>query len=131
MQSYDFEAHQPTLRVTTTPNDANQKGDIFGGWLMSQMDRAGAIVARQRARCLVSTVAVKELLFLKPIFVYDVVSFYPEVVKVGRTSVTVMIHVFAQRYLAPDAAPEKVGEATFVYVAIESPGVKCHIASSD
>lgn len=128
MQRFDFEAHQPTLRVTTTPNDANQKGDIFGGWLMSQMDRAGAIVARKRARCLVSTVAVKELLFLKPIFVYDVVSFYPEVVKTGKTSITVMIHVFAHRYCHMDQAPEKVGEATFIYVAIDSPGVKKEIA---
>lgn len=124
MQKFDFQSHQPTLRVTTTPNDANQKGDIFGGWLMSQMDRAGAIAARKRAKGLVSTVAVKELLFLKPIFVYDVVSFYPEVEKVGKSSITVMIHVFAHRYLHPEDAPVKVGEATFIYVAIDQPGVK-------
>lgn len=124
MTDIDLSTEQPMLRITTTPNDANQKGDIFGGWLMSKMDIAGAIEARKHAKGMVSTVAVKELLFIKPLFVYDIVSFYTELVKLGTSSVTVQIHVYAKRSLEHDADPIKVGEATFTYVAIERPGVK-------
>lgn len=126
MTQFDLTTEQPRLRITTTPNDANQKGDIFGGWLMSKMDIAGAIEGRKHAKGLVSTVAVKELLFIKPLFVYDIVSFYTELLKLGKSSVTVQIHVYATRSFDQDAQPEpiKVGEATFIYVAIERPGVK-------
>ncbi len=114
---------QPTLRVKTTPNDANATGDIFGGWLMSQIDVAAAIVAAQRCKGPVVTVAVKSLTFLKPLFVYDVVSFYPKVVSVGETSVTVTVEVYAQR---PPLREEvvKISDATLVYVAVIKPGEK-------
>src|SRR3990167_8206660 len=87
----------PTLRVKTRPNDANSSGDIFGGWLMSQIDVACAIVATERAKGPVVTVAVKELTFLQPIYIYDLVSFYAKVVKIGTTSLVVEVNVYAQR----------------------------------
>lgn len=113
----------PTLRVTTRPNDANPKGDIFGGWLMSQIDIAGAVAAGHRARGSVATVAVKELRFIQPIYVYDLVSFYAEVIAVGRTSITVKVEVFSERERAAHDSPAvKVSDATLVYVAISEPG---------
>lgn len=114
---------EPTLRVTTRPNDANPTGDIFGGWLMSQIDIAGAIAAGKRAQGPVVTVAVKELLFIKSIFVQDLVTFYAEVIAVGRTSITVKVEVFAQRNRgARNEPPIKVSDATLVYVAVSEPG---------
>lgn len=117
---------QPTLRVRTSPNDANPGGDIFGGWLMAQIDIAGAIVAVERARGPVATVAVKELTFLKPIFVHCTISFYAEVLHIGKTSVTVLVSVYAQN--KEQDMPYKVAEATLVYVAVEKPGVKRNIS---
>lgn len=114
---------QPTLRLKTLPNDANAKGDIFGGWLMSQIDIAAAIVAAQRAKGPVVTVAVKQLTFLKSLFVYDIVSFYPKVVSVGKTSITVEIEVYAQRNPAGEEIV-KISDATLVYVAVVKPGEK-------
>lgn len=114
---------QPTLRIKTTPNDANAAGDIFGGWLMSQIDVAAAIVATERAKGPVVTVAVKSLTFLKPLFVYDVVSFYAKVVSVGETSITMTVEVYAQRPpLREDVV--KISDATLVYVAVIKPGEK-------
>lgn len=123
---HEVEPHdrQPTLRVRTTPNDANQLGDIFGGWLMSHIDIAGAIEAKVRAKGNVSTVAVKELLFIKPLFVYDLVSFYTSIEKVGNTSITVKIEVFSTRMKAEEFETIKVSDATLVYVAISQPGTK-------
>ncbi len=114
---------QPTLRVTTRPNDANKSGDIFGGWLMSQIDIAGAIAAAERAKGAVVTVAVKELQFIRPLFVYDLVSFYAEVTATGKTSITISVEVYAQRYLSGDGMMEKISEATLVYVAVSAPGI--------
>ncbi len=114
---------QPTLRVTTRPNDANKSGDIFGGWLMAQIDIAGAIAAATIAKGAVVTVAVKELQFIRPLFIYDVVSFYTEVKKTGRTSVTIFIEVYAERNLGSDGKVERISEATLVYVAVSAPGV--------
>jgi len=117
----------PVIRTRPQPNDANPKGDIFGGWLMSQMDIAGATVARKRAKGLVATVAVKELLFLEPLFVHDLVSFYGEVVAVGRTSLTVHIEVYAIRCDDYAEQPIKISEATLVFVALTAPGQKREI----
>ena len=125
----DTQTHQPTMRVITRPNDANPKGDIFGGWLMSQIDIAGSITAQERARGPVSTVAVKNLQFLKPLYVHYLASFYTEITAVGHTSITVNIDVYAKKLyvsLKPKEEAEiiKIAEATFVYVAVEKPGVK-------
>lgn len=117
---------EPTLRVKTRPNDANKAGDIFGGWLMSQIDIAGAIAAAQRAKGPVVTVAVKELKFLQPLFIYDIASFYTKITSVGKTSVTIEVEVYAERYHEGVNTPSqiKVSEASLVYVAVEKPGKK-------
>lgn len=115
---------QPTLRVTTMPNDANAAGDIFGGWLMSQIDIAGAIEAKVRAKGPIATISVKELIFHKPLFVYDLVSFYTDITKVGKTSIEVSIEVYARRMREGEFQTIKVAWAKYVYVAISKPGIK-------
>lgn len=113
----------PTLRVKTRPNDANKTGDIFGGWLMSQIDVASAIEASRHAKGPVVTVAVKNLTFIKPLFIYDIVSFYTKVTSVGKTSLTIETEVFAERQRA-DGTEEvvKISDATLVFVAVYEPG---------
>src|SRR6184192_3343274 len=88
---------QPALRVVPMPSDANQHGDIFGGWVMSQVDVAGAVPAARRARGRVATVAVNSFVFKQPVLVGDLVSFYAEITRIGRTSITVDVEVYAQR----------------------------------
>ncbi len=111
---------EPALRTFAMPADANPNGDIFGGWLMAQMDLAGAVAALRRARGRVATVAVDAMTFHKPVFVGDLVSCYAEVVKVGRSSMTVTVETFVERRAS--RAIEKVTEATFTYVAIDAEG---------
>lgn len=122
----------PTLRVKTRPNDANKSGDIFGGWLMSQIDIAGAIAAARRSKGPVVTRSVKELNFLQPLFIYDIASFYTEVIQVGNTSMTVKIEVFAERYREGETELDeiKVSDAILVYVAVSKPGEKRLIPKS-
>ncbi len=108
---------EPTLRVVAMPSDANYAGDIFGGWLMGQVDVAGSIPALHRAKGRVSTVAVNSFVFKQPVFVGDVVSFYAEIIKVGTTSITVDVAVYAQRDPAKPSCV-KVTEATLTYVAV-------------
>lgn len=116
----------PTLRLMTMPADTNPSGDIFGGWVMAQVDIAGGIAAMRRARGRVATVAVNSFLFKQPISVGDVVSFYTDVVKVGRTSITVDVLVIAERH--PDhPVTVKVTEATLTYVALDRDGNKREI----
>ena len=112
------EGKEPTLRVVPMPADANQSGDIFGGWIMAQVDIAGSIPAIRRARGRVATVAVNSFQFKQPVLVGDVVSFYAEVVRVGRTSITVNVEVYAQRRPEREETV-KVTEATLTYVAID------------
>ena len=110
---------EPVLRVMTMPTDVNHVGDIFGGWIMSHVDIAGSIPAIQRAQGRVATVAVNSFQFKQPVFVGDLVSFYADVVKVGRTSITVNVEVYAQRNLtAMDCV--KVTEATLTYVTVSN-----------
>jgi acyl-CoA thioesterase YciA len=108
----------PTLRVIPMPADANHTGDIFGGWIMSQVDLAGSIPAVRMAQGRVATVAVNSFVFRQPVFVGDVVSFYAEVVKVGRTSITVDVEVYSQRRPEKELCV-KVTEATLTYVAVD------------
>ena len=110
---------QPALRVVPMPADANQNGDIFGGWIMSQVDIAGAIPASRRARGRVATVAVNSFVFKEPVLIGDVVSFYSTIFKVGRTSITVDVQVYAQRN-PRDVICVKVTEACLTYVAVGS-----------
>jgi len=109
---------EPTLRVIPMPSDASHTGDIFGGWIMSQVDLAGSIPAVRLARGRVATVAVNSFKFKQPVFVGDVVSFYAEVVKVGRTSITVDVTVYAQRRPEREECV-KVTEAVLTYVAVD------------
>ena len=108
---------EPTIRVAAMPSDANYTGDMFGGWLMGQVDIAGSIPALHRAKGRVATVAVNSFVFKQPIFVGDVVSFYTRIVKVGTTSITVEVEVYAQRDPAKPVCV-KVTEATLTYVAV-------------
>ena len=110
---------EPTLRVVPMPADSNSSGDIFGGWVMSQVDIAGSIPAIRLARGRVATVAVNSFVFRQPVMVGDVVSFYAEIVKVGRTSITVSVEVYAQRNPQKEETV-KVTEATLTYVAVDN-----------
>ena len=110
---------EPALRVVPLPADVNSYGDIFGGWVMSQVDIAGGVVAARRARGRVATVAVNSFLFKQPVFVGDVVSFYAEITRVGRTSITVDVQVYAQRNPGKMICV-KVTEAVLTYVAVAS-----------
>ena len=119
----------PTLRVSPMPADVNPSGDIFGGWVMAQTDIAGAIPAMRRARGRIATVAVNSFLFKQPISVGDVVSFYAEVTRVGRTSITVDVQVYAERNPVCPAVV-KVTEATLTYVATHADGSKREVPSA-
>ncbi len=109
---------QPTTRVLASPQDTNTAGDIFGGWIMSQVDIAGSIAAIRRAKGRVVTVAVNAFQFHRPVYVGDLVSFYAEVVRVGRTSLTVFVEVYAERQRREEECV-KVTEATLTFVAID------------
>lgn len=106
----------PTLRVMPMPSDANIHGDVFGGWIMSQVDIAGSIPAARRANGRVATIAVNSFLFKQPVFVGDLLSFYAEVTRVGNTSLTVSVEVYAERNQL-QANTVKVTEATLTFVA--------------
>lgn len=117
------EGLQPALRLVPMPADTNQYGDVFGGWIMAMVDVAGAIPARRHARCHVVTVAVNSFVFKQPLSIGDLVSIYAEVVRVGRTSITVDVEVYAER--DPEApVVVKVTEAQLTYVAVDADGNK-------
>lgn len=111
---------EPIIRAAPMPSDVNANGDIFGGWVLSQMDVAGGIVASRRAQGRVVTVAVQAMTFHEPIRVGDLVSIYGRVTRVGRTSITVALETVVERRLDP--AEIKVTEGHFVYVAIDDNG---------
>ncbi len=123
METTALPNEHPTLRVVPMPCDVNHNGDVFGGWVMSQVDVAGAIPAMRRAKGRVVTVSVNSFQFRQPVSVGDIVSFYAEVVHVGKTSVTVKVEVFAERSPA-DLIVVKVTEAELTYVAIDASGQK-------
>jgi len=109
---------QPTLRVIPMVYDTNPRGDVFGGWVMSQIDIAGSIVAYETAKGPIATIAVKELVFEAPLFVGDIVSLYAKLIKIGNKSVTVQVEVYAQR----PSGIVKATHAILVYVAVSKPG---------
>lgn len=100
------------------PADANHTGDIFGGWIMAQVDLAGAVPAMRVAKGRVATVAVNSFVFKQPVFVGDIVSLYAQVVRVGRTSITVSVEVYAQHRSTVEGGA-KVTEAVLTYVAVD------------
>lgn len=109
------------LRVMPLPADANANGDIFGGWIMAQVDLAGAVLPARIARGRIATVAVNQFLFKQPVSVGDLLSFYARVTRVGNTSVSVHVEVWAERNPA-DPQVVKVTEADLTYVAIDERG---------
>jgi len=109
-------AVQPALRVMPMPADANIHGDVFGGWIMAQVDVAGAIPAARRANGRVATVAVTSFVFKNPVYVGDLLSFFARIVKTGTTSITVEVEVYAER-MRLETTVVRVTEATLVYVA--------------
>lgn len=109
------------LRVMPLPSDVNANGDIFGGWLMAQVDMAGAVLPYRIARGRVATVAVNEFLFKQPVSIGDLLSFYARVERLGRSSITVHVEVFAERNPAHPQVV-KVTEARITYVAIDKEG---------
>ncbi|MEX2629926.1 MAG: acyl-CoA thioesterase [Tistlia sp.] len=111
---------EPALRTLAMPGDANPNGDIFGGWVLAQMDLAGAVPAYAAAKGRIATVAVDALRFHKPVSIGDLVSCYAEVTRVGTTSIAVRIETWVRRRF--DDEELKVTEGTFVYVAIDEAG---------
>ena len=111
---------EPAVRTLAMPADANASGDIFGGWLLSQMDIAGGIAAHDLSRGRVATVAVEAMEFHLPVYVGDLVSCYAEVTRVGRTSITVRVETEARRRHTGETI--KVTEGIFVYVALDENG---------
>ena len=109
------------LRVMPLPADVNGNGDIFGGWLMAQVDLAGAVLPSRIAKGRIATVAVNEFIFKQPVSVGDLVSFYARVLRVGNTSITVHVEVYAERNPA-NLQVVKVTEANLTYVAIDAAG---------
>ena len=109
------------MRVMPMPADANANGDIFGGWIMAQVDLAGAVLPMRIAKGRIATVAVNEFVFKQPVSIGDLLSFYAEVVRVGRTSITVRVEVYAERNPAAMHVV-KVTEARLTYVAIDAQG---------
>jgi acyl-CoA thioesterase YciA len=112
---------QPAIRVVMMPRDTNPMGTIFGGAILSHIDIAGAVEARKHSEKMLVSVAMHEVKFIAPVFVGDLVSFYTETVKIGRTSVTVRVTVDALRRKAPHENV-RVTQAEVVYVALDSPG---------
>ena len=108
----------PTIRVLAMPTDTNAAGDIFGGWIMSQVDIAASVVAFRRARGRVVTVAVNSFEFHQPVFVGDLISCYAEVTRIGRTSLSVRVEVYAERNRQKEECI-KVTEATLTFVAVD------------
>lgn len=113
------------VRTLAMPADTNPAGDIFGGWLMSQMDIAGGIVAHQYARHRVVTVAINAMTFHEPVYVGDLVTCFAEIARVGTTSITV--HVIATARRGRSGETVKVTEGTFVYVALDHDGKPCAV----
>jgi acyl-CoA thioesterase YciA len=113
---------QPALRTVAMPADANPNGDIFGGWLLSQMDLAGSVVAYERAGGRIATIAIDAMTFLKPVYVGDLVSCYAEIIRVGTTSIRVKVETFARR--REGGTVIKVTEGIVTYVAIDEKGQK-------
>jgi acyl-CoA thioesterase YciA len=109
-----------TVRTIAMPADTNANGDIFGGWVMSQMDQAGGIAGVERAQGRVVTVAVEAMHFIRPVRIGDVLCVYTRVERIGRTSMTIQVEAWARRFQT--RLREKVTDATFTFVAIDQDG---------
>lgn len=115
------EGAQLVMRVMPMPADVNANGDVFGGWIMAQVDVAGAVLPARLARGRIATVAVNQFTFKQPVSIGDLLSFYAAITRVGRTSITVHVEVWAERNPV-DPQLVKVTEANLTYVAIDGQG---------
>jgi acyl-CoA thioesterase YciA len=109
---------EPSIRVVLMPKDTNAHGTIFGGVILSYIDQAAAVEAKMRGAAFIVTVAMREVVFHEPVYVGDLVSFYTDVVRIGRTSITVSVDVFAQRGERPDQTV-KVTQAEVTFVNLD------------
>jgi len=109
------------LKVIPMPADSNANGDIFGGWVMAQVDLAGAVIPARHTQGRQATVAVNQFVFKQPVRVGDILSFFASVTRIGRTSVTVQVEVYAEKFLV-QGTYLKVTEASLTYVAIDDHG---------
>jgi acyl-CoA thioesterase YciA len=109
------------MKVIPMPADVNANGDVFGGWVMAQVDLAGAVLPARHAQGRMATVAVKEFIFKQPVRVGDILSFFSEITRIGRTSITVKVEVYAERFRT-QGRYLKVTEASVTYVAIDEAG---------
>jgi acyl-CoA thioesterase YciA len=119
---------EPTLRAIAMPADANPSGDIFGGWLLSQMDLAGSTAATRRAKGRVVTVAITAMTFHRPVFVGDEVTCYAEIIKIGRTSITIKVESWVRRGRGEETI--EVTEGIFTYVAVDSERRPCPVPAA-
>jgi len=118
-----------TIRTLAMPADTNPAGDIFGGWVMSQMDIAGAIAAIERVKGRVVTIAVEAMTFIAPVQVGDILCVYTRITRIGTTSITVQLEAWVRRRMLPDRV--KVTEGSFIYVALDEDGNKRPIDPED
>lgn len=124
-----YDKRDPIIRTAPQPRDVNNNGDIFGGWVLSQMDIAGGVMSARRAKGRVVTVAVEAMTFHQPIKVGDMVSIYGEITKVGRTSMHVKLTTVVVRKLDPEEI--KVTEGTYIFVAIDADGNPREVPAED
>jgi acyl-CoA thioesterase YciA len=117
------------LKVIPMPADCNANGDIFGGWVMAQVDLAGAVLPARKVNGRMATVAVNQFVFKQPVKVGDILSFFAQITRVGNTSITVRVEVFAER-IRQQGVYVKVTEASLTYVAIDDAGRPRSIAAS-
>ena len=117
------------LKVIPMPSDCNANGDIFGGWVMAQVDLAGSVIPARHTQGRMATVAVNEFIFKQPVRVGDILSFFSAVTRIGRTSITVKVEVYAERY-TNQGSYIKVTEASVTYVAIDDQGRPREIAKN-
>jgi len=115
---------EPRIKILAMPKDTNPSGNIFGGWIMSQIDVAGALASRDANVNRVVTVAVNAMEFHEPIFVGDTVSFYAKIIKIGKTSLKTIVEVTAERLFKNTRRCVHVTSATFTYVAVDEDGIK-------
>ena len=120
-----IDRHDPAIRTVPMPSDANSNGDIFGGWVLSQMDIAGGAIASKRAKGRVVTLSIDAMTFKRPIAIGDIVSIYGDIIKVGRTSITIRLDTIVTKRTG--LGEISVTEGTFVYVAIDEFGKPCPV----
>ena len=116
------------LKVIPMPGDCNANGDIFGGWVMAQVDLAGAVLPARLVHGRIATVAVNEFVFKQPVRVGDILSFFASVARIGRTSITVKVEVYAER-MRQQGRYVKVTQANLTYVAIDDQGKPCPVTA--